>query len=288
MTDQRSHHPPDELDPGSMADAYIDGVLSTDARREFQMKLKTDQKLRAEIDRRQKIDVAVKRLYAPPSADRVLQALAQHTSTDVGREAKSPVPGEEKDHSSSAMHERGRWKWRRRSILAASLLIALLGVWLIWQELRPSSDPYGPQDFRSVAKVYADEIRSGFKPLWICETDQEFAMTFWLQFRQGLLIKDIPGEIAAVGLSFCHNMTERTIYLLATADDQPVLVFVDKIENDLGLQAMTPPPDSGLNIFRSELGSLVTYELTPFDHPRVQDFFVVPEIPDQWKPGPGR
>ncbi len=56
---------------------------------------------------------------------------------------------------------------------------------------------------------------------------------------------------------------------MARVNNSPVMVFVDRLEADVHPEL--PEVCAGLRLYRKELGSLVAYELSPFDKPQVID-----------------
>jgi hypothetical protein len=84
--------------------------------------------------------------------------------------------------------------------------------------------------------------------------------------------------------------------MLCKVNDAPVMVFVDRVENDrpeaidTGLDgsldshhadphsphASTPDLEPPLHVFRREYKGLVIYEVTPWDRPTMRDALIVP------------
>ncbi len=85
-----------------------------------------------------------------------------------------------------------------------------------------------------------------------------------------------------VGLTYCGGLSRYTTTMLARVDGQPVMVFVDRRENDE--QIVPPDPKTGLHLFRKELGDLVLYELTPFAEPRVMEYLYPAAVPPAMSP----
>ncbi len=208
------------------------------------------------------LDASLRRLFAPPPPQ-LLDAIA----ADARR-----------------THER-RAPARRLRRLAAAAAIAggLIGGWLIVDASGRLGGRrgYEPPPWRSFETVYRDEIAAGFQPRWVCETDEEFATTFGDRFGQRLLLAPLTDEIQAVGLSYAHTLTPRTIHLLARVQGQPVLVFVDQPGRG-GAAAMTQA--GGLSLHRRRLGRLVLYELSPFGEPLLLGRFYDPDAPGSGQP----
>jgi hypothetical protein len=70
----------------------------------------------------------------------------------------------------------------------------------------------------------------------------------------------MPAGSRMLGLAYTGGLSRETTAMLSYVDDQPVMVFVDKAQNDLHDVAA---PDGKLNVFREERDGLVFYEVTP-------------------------
>jgi len=64
--------------------------------------------------------------------------------------------------------------------------------------------------------------------------------------------------------------------MLGTVNGKSVLVVVDQVTNDAKVQ-MKQPQD--LKLFRRKIGSLMLYEITPLNEPKLLDMFYQPEMP---------
>jgi hypothetical protein len=165
----------------------------------------------------------------------------------------------------------------RRWRLAASLLLGLAGAWMIWRALPTTPvDPYALEQKTMVA-VYQEAIDDGFGPDWVCRNDEEFAFTFRVAHQQALVLREMPEDVAALGLSYCHTISPRTICILAQAEGRPVMVFVDRLDAEPG---RAEAPGGGLHLHRGTVGDLVLYELSPLDTPRVLPLLHDPAGPD--------
>ena len=67
----------DQEQPGTRLDAYLDDVMTPDERAAYQRKIESDEPLRDQIEVQQDIDQSLRRLFAPPSADRVTAGIAE-------------------------------------------------------------------------------------------------------------------------------------------------------------------------------------------------------------------
>ena len=247
-------------DPESLIDAYADGQLTGDERADFERQLQDRPELASQIERHREVDGALRRLFHPPSQERL------RSIVDGAREATG---------NGSAL--RRPWPLAtRRLAVAAGLAAAVLGLWQIWAVLGPGGPPAGPgyegQPWRNLETVYRDTIAEGFQPAWVCKDDAEFAQTFWGLYRQKLLLAELPTDVAVLGLSPCNTITRRTTSVLARAGGREVMAFVDWTHRDWELD-----PVPGFHLFRRPVGRLVLYELTPLDHPSLLGSFYDPD-----------
>ena len=124
--------------------------------------------------------------------------------------------------------------------------------------------------------LYRQQVGKGFTPDWVCKDQQEFASYFAGRFGQPLMIHDASACAAMLGLSYTGGVTKASMGMLGTADGKNVLVVVDQAAND-GKMKMSHP--DGLKLFRRKIGSLMLYEVTPLDQPRLLEMFYQPEAP---------
>jgi hypothetical protein len=251
--------------PEDLLDAYVDGLLDDDERIAFEHELHRRPALRDDVARQERIDASLRRVFLPPSAER-LRAMIERPD----RAADDSPP------RTLRLFGPGR-----RFALAASLVLAVAGLWMILSVVTPSTSgpgPYARQAHRTMQQVYADELASGFEPDWICEDDQEFESAFAMRFQQPLLLQPLPETMAASGLAYSNTISTDTIYLLASVRDEPVLVFVDKLE-----RVETPPTlsDPALHVHRRVVGDLVLYEVSRLPEPTVIEYFFNPESESQ-------
>ena len=251
----------DRRNSGMRLDAYIDGLMTSDQCAEFQREVESDDDLRAQIEIQEEIDQAFRRLFQPPSAERISVAL-----TDLRESAPYKLPPTTK---------RDWGAIPRRLAVAAALVAGVFGGWLTFNALKSSNvpDPYGP--WRSIEVVYADSVADDMKPDWTCETESEFADGIRNHFGQAVVIPfDLPDGVAALGLAYGNSISRRTVYFLAEVNDHPVIVFIDRVEVDSG---QTIEESSGLNLFSRRIGKLVLYELSPLAKPAFLELFYDPD-----------
>lgn len=252
---------------GSGLDAYLDGQLDAAERARFEERLRLDPDLQVELELQRRLDDALRRRFQPPTPERILGALSRAPGRGIIR-----FPAAR------------RWFQRPWAVaVAASIIVALIGVnWFVWTSLPHGLGPRHkrhPIEFVSLERGYQRQIDKGFRPLWLCETDHEFAGSIFKSLGQGLLITIPPPGIKAKGLDFCPSLSKNTMILLAEVESQPVVVFIDRLAAD---SRPALPADSGLRLFRREVGALVLYEVTPLNEPRVLDLFYDPKMPEEW------
>ncbi|HVU88997.1 MAG TPA: hypothetical protein VHD36_16855 [Pirellulales bacterium] len=249
-------------------DAYLDGTLPEPARRAFAREAALSPELTGELALQKRIDQVLVHRFAPPAAPTDLAARLREAATVT-----------------TILYARPR---RRRLPLAAAAVAAVVA-WAIlgWQFFSPANRPpvYNPR--LPVATIYNTRVAEGFKPTWVCEDDHIFASTFKERQGQGLLLATMPPGSGMVGLAYCGGMSRYTTTMLARVDGKPVMVFVDRKENEED-GVIPPSPDSGLHLFQKELGNLVLYEVTPFDEPRVMDYLYAAEVPPAKAAEPGK
>lgn len=253
MTDRR-------LLPDDLIDAHLNGGLAADGRLGFERMLEEHPNLRPELARQERIHKTLRRLFAPPPDSRL------HAIADAALVA-APAPATPATAP------------RRRLAAAAALLGIIAGSWLIWTALgiRVRGPGYVTLPRTSLDDVYDAQVAGGLGPEWRCETDEEFSEAFADRLGQPLVLDALPAGTEALGLSYCNCFTPRTMYLLARSDGRAVIVFVDRVERDTA-----PSAPDGLNLFRSRVGPLVLYELSPLETPAVLPFLREPRT-DQLK-----
>jgi hypothetical protein len=234
--------------------------MTPDESAAYQRKIESDEPLRDEADLQQDIDQSLRRLFTPPSADRVTAGIAEV------RQSKS--------HKLPAPAKRDRGAVPRRLAAAAAIAVGLFGGWLIWNAVGPKgSGGYG--EWRNFETVYANAVDNDMKPEWTCDTEPEFADSIRSHFGQAAVIPfELPDGMAALGLAYCNSISRRTVYLLAEVNDEPIIVFIDRVEADPG---QTMDESSNLNLFNRRLGLLVLYELSPLEKPTLLQLFYDPD-----------
>ncbi|MFQ5492055.1 MAG: anti-sigma factor family protein [Phycisphaerae bacterium] len=261
MSDAMSHEDHPQLDE------YLDGLMSPADRAAFESQVQADPVLRDLLDRQQQIDQALKRRFGPPPAGVALQGIRERYAS--ARVESGHAPAAPRKHPVRA------GGFGRQALAAAAIIaIFVFSGWRLWDHYGPKPDKYPPRPFKSLVQVYQDTLNTGLVPDWVCKTDEEFARTFGKQFGQPLLLGQTPAGVRAAGISYCNSLTPRTLVLLATVQDKPVLVFVDRADQDPGQKL---PPDSPLHLFSRTIDKLVLYELSPLAQPHLLEFMYRPD-----------
>jgi hypothetical protein len=250
-------------------DAYLDGQLAGDELAGFEKRLADDAGLRAQVQAQSEIDLSLRRIFAPPSDDRLRPILS----------VLPDAAADDDDAGRAAVMRR-----RRRLVLAGPLAVAALLVIGVtaWQFLLPTP-PAGPVSglrTQTFGEVYEQTLANGFKAQHFCENDMEFAVAFYVRLNKGLKAER-PESVAWEGVSRAASriITTRTHYVLVRVDGTPILVFVDRLDQDNdGANQIGP----GLHVFRRAMKELVLYEVTPLDSPRVLDLMSEIELPEEW------
>ena len=264
---------PAPSNPDDELEAFLDGALDGARRAAFVRALQSDSRLREETALGERIDAALGRMFAVESPS------AAELSQRLERAAAIPLPE----------RPRGPRRWIAACGLAAAAAAAIAAV-LLW---RPSAErgPGARPVFRAepLAEVYRAAVDDGFEPYYECRDAARFAETF--EKRQGVRLKLLPlaesGKM--LGLSYLGGLTRDTTAMLSKVEDQPVIVFVDRVGADEGMP--TPKETGGLHVFRSERDGLVFYEVSPLAEPRVSDSLAplapgeTPSIPGDAGPG---
>lgn len=226
-------------------DLYLDGMLEGDALAAFERRLSAEEALRRTLENHRTIDAGLKRVFKTPT---IRVSLAEV-------EPPGPVPMATKPRSF-------KFPIAPRFLLYAAIIgIAVLVGW--WQMLGPTSSGGPPR--LSAGGVFANLTSKGFKPQFVCTTDEAFNETMTKRFGQGLLIASAP-NIELIGWAYSDGyngavISTHELILMAKVDGKEAVVFMDRKRNEpwLGIKKEAPP---GMRVFRREIGEYVLYELT--------------------------
>jgi len=251
--------------PDERLEAHLDGLLSETAKREFAARVSTDAGLRVELELQRGIDAALGRSVRPGDAS---QAWARvQAAQRIGRVEE-------------LLRRQRLQRWAQWAAVAAVVLVVGGTSWLA---LRGKSGPkkLDPAEVarHALERAYRNVVDAGFHIHWECKDDREFAGTFFKRFGQGLTLATLPEGVQSLGLGYSRPLSSNTTHLLALVHGQKVIVFVDDVARD---REQVVAPESGLHLFRRQVGKLVLYELTPLDRAYVLDLFSDPEHPASW------
>ncbi len=248
----------DRHPPATNLDRYLDGLMSDEEAAAFRERHAADPTVQAEIDLQGSIDAVLGKLTQtdPEHLDACLRAGLDEDDEPMSivRRRQGPT----------------RPWWINTAALAAVVVLAGVAAWVWFGE--PSTPPgstYRTPQTVVVAEVYDLALAGGFEPDWVCETDQEFRDTFQAHLGQALSLRDLPDDRVALGLSYLARAYTQSVYLLAEAQGQPVLVFFDR-ESMLRHYELHPP--AGLHLHRGRVGRLVVLELSPLEEAAFLDY----------------
>jgi hypothetical protein len=251
MTTPHEHH------DSSKMDAYLDGALPEQARDAMSREIAASPQLQAEVKLQNRIDESLRTVFAPsaPSA----QLLAKLQAAAAAEQVVVRLPR------------------RRLALIAAATAATVVWGTLAWQYFGKKSDVPNYDPNIPLATIYKTRVADGFRPTWVCNDEHEFASTFFTRQGQGLLLAALPEGMKMEGLTYCGGISRYTTTMLARVNGLPVMVFVDRAAADT--HPAPPAAETGLHLFRKELGPLVLYELTPLDHPTVMDYLHLADVP---------
>lgn len=250
---------------------YLDGLLTGPDLAAFERALETDADLRRELEMQERVDQSLRRVM-PYTPREIRFDGAGAPAASPARPELRLVPAE---GPAPDARERGSFPWRRLrwyAAAAAVLLVAAVAVNILTRERVPLIPP---------DLVYARLIDGGFKPEFVCTTDEAFAKAVRDQFGQALVARAADG-LALLGWAYGNQYEGRVIgfrslVLLTRVDGDPVVVLMDRVSEDRSLGV---PADSGLRLFRKRIGNLVCYEITPREKPVVLDRLYDPDRPN--------
>ncbi|MCC7290660.1 MAG: hypothetical protein IT449_01210 [Phycisphaerales bacterium] len=265
-----------------LIDLFLDGRLDAQQREQMRRRIEQDDALRAELLLQERLDGAVRRVFAPP---------AEHPSQWTGGQAGAAGRSSATAHAvlageagatglGASFPRRARWVLRPAALLAACLLLGLsVGVYYLGPRLFTRGGHAEARLPQSFAEVREELIAGGFEPDWRCEIGPKFAMYVYHRLGQTLLPASIPPRFEIMGWAYRNCLSPETMVLLTRIEDEPVLVFIDRKDSD---QPQAIPAGSGLFIHKTELNELVLYELSENPQPRMLGLFFEPPLQEGW------
>ncbi|MEM8494076.1 MAG: hypothetical protein AAF663_01660 [Planctomycetota bacterium] len=264
-------NPEPPREPDAALDQYLDGLMSEAEASEFEARLASDPALHAAVETQRAIDRSLLAFgrHDANHLEACLAGLKDHD--DASTDGDGPLPMHSLPAPTHAGAPARPW-WLRVGAIAAAVALAGVAAWMWlggWASSPPTSYP-DPQTV-VIAEVYELALANGFEPEWVCETDQEFRDTFRDRLGQAVSLRPLPDDRVALGLSYLPRARESTVYLLAEAEGQPVLVFFDRT---FLLRYYELDPPDGLFLHRGRAGGLDVLELSPLPEPKFLDFLV--------------
>lgn len=239
-----------------LVESYLLGELEGEQLAGFERDLAGSEELRRQVDMQRQVEASLRRLYVAP----------QPAASDV-------ISREWPTLAEQAARRRRPLLARRITWLSAAAAI-LLGVG-IWSWIpREHVTPLAPGELYTIMRG------RGFVPEFVCTTDDAFAKLIRDRFGQGLAPTHAVGvEMLGWGYSsdyYGSPLSKNALVLLARSEGEPVVVVMDRLSEDRTLQAPRTcsqraegsgkPP---LNMYRTVMGKLVLYEITPRPEPEV-------------------
>lgn len=248
----------DCLDPlrDEQLEKYLDGLLTGSDLIEFEERLKGDADLRVIVAQDRAFLAQMRDVLVPKEmTTEEIAAVVANAGADIGTVAA---------------------KTRRLLLLGlAGLAAAVACVAVAVQWNTPTNlQPYFLQ--RPLAELYREAVAHGFQPYYFCEDQDRFALTFRKRQNIPLLLAQTPADRRMVGLSYLGGLSRNTTAMLALVQEEPVVVFVDRVEFD-NKDLATQDKLNNLHVHRATLGDLVLYEVSPFDVPKMSQFLKMGE-----------
>ena len=243
---QNQEQPDDEL-----FEKFLDNLMNDDERASFSGTLPANLPRQAEANLQHRIDDSLRRMFAITMPPTTISITAPSPDAKSVERPASQLAG----------------PWRRGSVvaLAASLMIAV-ALTFLWQNAQRAGPDVAA---RPLVDVYRNAVSSGFEPTYECHEPERFATTFERRQGEPLRLLELPANMRMLGLAYTGGLGRNATAMLAYVDDAPVMVFVDRSENDVQ-QATQVTGD--LHVFRDERDGFVFYEVTPWESPRVTPF----------------
>ena len=252
---------------------FIDGMMSDAEAEEFLAMNDNADLAISERDLQLKIDDSLRRSFGLNDAEK--EAIVSSAEAEIhGTQSDGEVGTKSQLPQAGSFRENPLFKLA----IAASLLFLIgASAWSMGGFGRQITPHFKPIP---VVKIYNEINERGFRPYYNCEDDQRFADTF--EFRQGipLALAELPQGRRMLGISYPGGISRNTTAMLAEADGNRVMVFVDTAANKSELEVAAVNDDQKLNVFVVERGGLIFCEVSALESPEFIKHF---EIVDQSK-----
>jgi len=174
-----------------------------------------------------------------------------------------------------ALVARSRLPERRRMavrvmVLAASVLLLASLTFLPLNRRDSSVVIFTPVP---LAELYQSSLDRGFKPYYDCSDPVRFAAQFEKQQGVPLRLAEMPEHKKMVGIAFMGGVSRTTTAMLGRVNDEPVLVFVDKLSSDSERMLSQVGKSGQYHISRSTKEGLVFYEISEFEDAQLLEYF---------------
>ncbi len=258
------------FDAMSRIDEYVDGLLSPDEVAAFERELKVSAELRSHLERQAHADREIRAMYRFDADGRSERSAARPTGAPPQGMAVGTLTLAGTENAATTGNQRGPSRTStlirlRRLAVAAVLVLGLAGAWAAYVHITtPGARLVSPQE------IYLALENANWTPEEVCTEGPAFAQYVQSRMGQPLSITARPG-LELVGWSYGDGydgriVGEKTVVMLARVNGRGVALLIDRARED---RSLSVPEASGLRIFRRVIGSLVVYEVTPWEKPLV-------------------
>jgi hypothetical protein len=260
-----------DLGPSSseLLERYLDGMLTERERRVFENSLESDPVLRQHLSLQRHIDARL-RVHAALPTTLAAGALGDETgpSPEAVSASSTPVPIAPGSMVSRPPARRIHW------LRVAALVALVMSGYLLYLNVGPSPQPTATvRPFLTPMEVYVAEVGQGMTPDVVCVSNEAF-LTF-AKDTVGIALSIQPTQgLTLIGWNYASRVfSDNTVALLAKYHDQPVVIFMDRIEPGLmdGCAGNSTCDEAAVRV-----GGVYLHEVRPKGTPSILDKFVGP------------
>jgi len=241
-----------------LVERFIDGSLSERERLVFEKSLETDAALCEHFAMQRRVDASVRGKLGP--SELVLKHIA--ASVVAAEDALAPADAA----TSVILPVKKKVNWMRVAALAA---VAVSGYFAYTTFLTPGEEATRLQLVAPRA-AFEREVSEGMQPYAVCTTSEEFVAYTRSQLGVGIRMRPVEG-LTLIGWDYESVFSRRTVALLATYREKPIVVYMDKVEvgpdNTCGEQ----------NEASRVMGTIYLHEVRAPELPSVLDAFEIVE-----------